>query len=107
MANKNGNWGEGLDYLFKEIWPNLDQIRADNKNYEHDKDNIEHCFGIMYSALSKGAVESVKAADWEPSDKLIVLNKITETAKLFKEAKTINDEVIAINVAEQLLRAMY
>jgi hypothetical protein len=107
MANENGNWGEGLDYLFKEIWPNLDQIRADNEDYKHDKDNIEHCFGIMYSALSKDAVEVVKTSDWVPADKFEVLKKITETTKLFKEARTINDKVIAINVAEQLLRAMY
>lgn len=107
MQDEKDKWGEGYDYLFKDIWSNLDQIRLDNESYKHDEKNIEHCFGIMYSALRSSSVEAVKSSDWESVDKLEVLQKISDTLKLFKEAKTINDKVIAINTAEQLLRSIY
>jgi hypothetical protein len=107
MQKKSDKWGVGMDHLFKDIWPDLDKIREDNLHYVHDDKNIEHCFSVMYSILSRDAIAEVKKSDWEPKDKLEVLQKITDILKHFKEAETINDKVIAINVAEQLLRAIY
>lgn len=107
QLNNSNQWGQGFDYLFEEIWPNLDKMREDNLNYSHDTANIEYCFSYMYSVLSTKAIEAVKKTDWEESDKSEVITKINSTLSLFKEAGTINEKVIAINIAEQLLRAIY
>lgn len=106
--NKWGDdWGVGLDYLFKDIWPNLDQIRKDNTNYLHNEENIEHCFLIMRSILIKEVPTEIKKTDWSVKDKIEVMQKVANILAHFRDARTINDKVIAINIAEQLLRTIY
>lgn len=107
MANKSSGWGQGYDYLFEEIWSNIDKIREDNLKYSHDVSNIEYCFSYMYSVITNKAVETIKKTDWSQADKAEVIQKIHNVSKLFREAETINDKVVAINIAEQLLRAIY
>jgi hypothetical protein len=104
---EKNEWGEGLDYLFKDIWPDLDRIRRDNENYSHNEGLISSCFLVMQKVLAEDAVEAVKNNDWDIKDKVEVLEKMAQALGHFKEAKTVNDKVIAINVAEQLLRAIY
>lgn len=108
QLNKWGDdWGVGLDYLFKDIWPKLDQIRKDNENYIHDEAIIEHCFSTMRSVLSEKVPHEIKRTGWSVKDKLEVMQKVADVLAHYKDAKTINDKVIAINVTEQLLRTIY
>lgn len=104
---KEKTWGEGWDYLLKDIWENLDTIRKDNLSYSHNEQLIDKCFNFIYPIFLTKILKLVKETDWSPEDKVEIINKSDQIRKMFKSAKTVNDKVIAINVAEQFLRAIY
>ena len=105
--SKTDDWGQGWDYLFKEIWSNMDQIREDNLNRKHNKENIEYCFKFLYSILIKSIIPKIKELNWPEQDKAEVINKTHKLIMLYNESKSFNDKVIAINMTEQFLRSIY
>lgn len=106
-ATKPDEWGQGWDYLFKEIWDDMDRIREDNLAYRYSHKNIDHCFKFLYSTLVKEVLSKVKSSDWNERDKNEVMGKVHRLIKLFRESKSYPDKVIAINMTEQFLRAIY
>jgi|GEM_PF-1873307 len=104
---KSDEWGQGWDYLFKEIWEDMDRIREDNLARRYDHKNIDHCFKFLYATLVKDVLSKVKSSDWNENDKSEVMGKTYNLINLFRESKSYPDKVIAINMAEQLLRSIY
>lgn len=107
IQKKSDEWGQGWDYLFKDIWPEMDKIRRDNLENQHDKENIDYCFKYLYSVLIKEVLFRIKNMDWDERNQVEVTSKTHKLIKLFKESNNYNDKVIAINMTEQFLRSIY
>ena len=100
-------WGEGWDYMVRDIWDRLDLIRKDNLAEAHNEANIDYCFHYIYKVLVGEANIKIENADWSKKDKEYVSAMLFRLVELFSESKTVSDKVIAIVVAEQFLRQTY
>ena len=108
INEKYAGWGEGWDYMVKEIWGRLDMIRDENVyDRPHDTTNVDYCFHYIYKVLVGEANIKIEKADWKPKDKKHVSNILFRLIELFSDAKITSDKVIAIVVAEQFLRQTY
>lgn len=106
---KNGggpNWGAGWDDLCKEYWDDLEQISGDNFYGRHNEELINKVFSGMENIMENKVLPRIRRyAEATGKEDPEWTGMAEEVLSYFKEAKTISYKVIAINSAEQFLRA--
>lgn len=100
------NWGAGWDDLLKDYWDDLDRIWEDNYYGRHDLQLIDRVFNGMEAILEGKAMQRIrKYCQKAGEDERGWANQIKQIISYFKGVKTTSDKVIAVNAAEQFLRA--
>ena len=97
------NWGEGLDYLLKNNWNELDKLVEDNYFGRHNLKLINSLVPAVLTALKKSISVMKKECpvDAGLKDWIKKANKIASFGKLARKA---SDKVIFIDATTQFLR---
>lgn len=100
------DWGEGLDYLLKDCWEDLDKITEDNYYGKHSAELINFLFPKILEALNKSIIEMRNIFGHEQNQN--GLNDWVRKAESIKSfglsTGSLNDKVIFIDNATQFLR---
>ncbi len=100
------NWGAGWDDLCKDYWDELEQISEDNLNGIHNEQLISQVFSEMENVMENKVLPRIgRYTEAIGADGSEWSQFAREVLGYFKEAKTVSDKVIAINSAEQFIRA--
>jgi len=100
------NWGAGWDDLLENYWDDLDQIWEDNYYGRHNDQLIDKVFTGLESVLEGKVLSRIKKyCQKTGEDGREWITQTEQVMSYFKAAETAADKVIAINAAEQFLRA--
>lgn len=100
------NWGAGWDDLLESYWDDLDQIGEDNYYGRYNLQLIDRVFQSVRAVLEEKALPRIrKYCQKMGEDEGEWVTQTEQIICYFKDAKTTSDKVIAVNAAEQFLRA--
>lgn len=101
------NWGAGWDDLITNFWEDLEIIDEDNYYSRHNEELIKKVFLGMSEVMENKVLPRMrkyaKAVPNNENDEWLGMGE--EVLGYFQDSRTINDKVIAINCAEQFIRA--
>lgn len=100
------NWGAGWDDLLKEYWDDLEKIWEDNLYGRHDVNLVNKTVKNVQKIIEEKAITRMEKYCQETNQNDGGWNqKAKNILGYFKTAKSTSDKVIALNAAEQFLRA--
>lgn len=100
------NWGEGMDYLLKEYWEELDKLIEDNYHRKHDKKLVSFLYNNIFEVLDN-AMRDMKRGCKKNSDSSGLndwIKKIKNIISFGKKANSLSKKIVFIDSATQFLR---
>lgn len=108
---KNGgdcDWGQGLDYLLKPFWEELDKFVEDNYYFRHKAKRIDFLFKNSFIVLEKSKKAMGKACLFGNKNFFSAwVKKLADLADYGKKSRKLNQKAVFIDAVSQFLRESY